>query len=223
MPLGTVLHVRSEVDDVLAGMNERERTALEMKFGMHASDGEPASVEEIANAVGIDPAKAAPTKRKEVAALLDAATKTFRARIESRRGEAAKHAARWADAARVRPPADVEALGPSGAELHDRFGSQARVSQYLAAVAAGHGQRTAAVLDREKAGTATDEETTAEQRAYHENLRRFRLAAWERHRAVTVDPADVRDTGGTDPASDWLYPDTILHDYMHARVRTGRA
>ena len=95
----------------------------------------------------------------------------------------------------------------------------------MAAVHAGHGTRTAGVMEREAAGTASAGESNFERRAYHATRDRQRLEAFRRHsETYSVDPSEVHDTGssaGTPGAADWLYPDNAISGYMVARAKRG--
>lgn len=225
VPLGSALQIRSEAEEILADMPDRERKALEMKFGFHAEDGEEASVEEIANAIGIDQAKAAPTKRKEVAALLKNATTMFKQKAAARSSAAHQHVDAWA---KLSDPAhEVGGVHrPTPRDMRSRFGSDERVNIYTNMVANGHGHYATGVLDREAAGTATESESHGLRTMYYQNRRRERLAAFERfNNATSVDPATARDTGpstGSDPAGIGLHPDDVIEGWKAAAVKGAR-
>ncbi len=193
MHAGTAIHIRMEIENILEQMQDPGRTALIMQYGLHAEDREPASVADIAAEVGITGSAA--TQRRKVAALLTRATQQAQEIGEGT--EASRFLPRWGRLSDpTEAPPEFKPLMPAHSALRTRFGSDEAVYVYQAAIRAGHGDRTAKILDKIKAGTATDIERTTVYQEHMAQRNNERLAAFQRQtQARAVDPSEVRDVG----------------------------
>jgi hypothetical protein len=221
MPLGTALHLRMEVESILAKLPEKHRKVLALKFGLHDGTGEEAAAEVISKELGIEGSEA--TKRRAVLKLVDEATKAFKRIADSDGAEVSRHIEGWTHEG---PAVHVSEgpTGPSHRELVDKFGSDQAVHHYHAAVRAGQANVVEPILLAQKRGTATPEEITHVGQIVHAQRDRDRLETWKRfYQPQAVDPKQVRDIG---PQGRSAY-DTAEHDYMvtvakHGHPASGR-
>lgn len=232
-PLALRAMLQRDAYRVLEKMPKKEAKALQMLFGF-APYGEPMRREEIADALKLGPApkpgrKATSeiTKRRAANEFIDNAAQQFKliAEHQEHLPGVAHSIGRWIHRA---PDAGLEGFegGPSFKELETKYGTPERVRIYGASVRAGTSKRTAKILEKEKAGTATEKESRKIREEFHaqrdkERLAQFRL--YTSHRSI--DPSEVKETGaeaGSAGDSPWLYADTILSDYMTAVAKRGK-
>ncbi len=216
MNVGTALAVQAEVHQTLGQMKPEYRAVLEaMWFGPGADSRRAGrALTGIADVLGIKGSDA--TKRRKVNEILEPAIRQFRTLA---RGEAKKHAKGWTRPAPGGLGTDeTERFGH--AALRDRFGSDERVSLFLAGMRAGNRTRTEKVLDAEARGEAQPADSQWVRKQYHQQRDKERIAAFHAHAQTRVVDAapNARRTPGE---ADWLYPDTILTDYAQALMKNG--
>ena len=136
----------------------------------------------------------------------------------------AEYVKMWATDLAEDPKPDGRREGPmlpSHQWLKDRFGTDERVLVYQAAMRAGNGASTGRMLEREKHNELTPQESAKLREEYHAQLRVDAQAAFDRYKAVTVDPDKVHDIGphtGTPGEAEWLYSSNVLTGYMRALI-----
>lgn len=232
MPTGAALHLREEVDVILPMLKPDHEQALKMRFGFPPFDDRDTAtgdsrgydLAEIADHLHLADGKSDVTKRREAGLLLEAASEEFKAVAKQRRSESEKYITRWTN----EPiPAQMPATyRPSGRQLLDRFGNEERVAIYEHALRGGTGERTAKILEAEREGTASAEDSALVRREYHRQRDRDRLAAFRRatqHRGEY--PEFVHDFGpggdvGTPGDAEHLYPDDVIAA-MTAAIKHG--
>lgn len=111
---------------------------------------------------------------------------------------------------------------PSHQELRDRFKTDERVALYYTAIRAGKASKAASVLDAEVSGQASAIESADFRAEMRKQEHKEAVEKYNRYKAVTADPTQVRDMGpttGTPGEADWLYADTVLSGFMRARIK----
>lgn len=231
MPVGTALHLRQEVDGILADMDPAHAQALTLRWGL--DDGEPMELSELASALKLAEGG---TKKAGISAaekLVNKAKESFKRLADARKAEAGRYAETWSTGS----PGEQVVVEPASPDARS-YGMLAtafkgdndsdetvdeRVRIYTALAAEGAGRDAEAALTREAKGEATPEETDALRARYFEARDKQRLRAFHlQTRTVPVDPSEARDVGaGTDSNSDALYADEVLHGYMRAVARRG--
>ncbi|MAD95972.1 MAG: hypothetical protein CMB99_01460 [Flavobacteriaceae bacterium] len=217
---GEALHIRGEVEDILADMKPPKSTVLEMAFGLHDPKARQATLDEIAEHHGLAEGKSAPTRRRAAKAILDDAVSHFKLMATARRAEARHKAESWAAA--------VQTGGRPGpvmrSDMLERFGTMERVLIYESAIRAGEASHVGGILDAEVAGEAKAADSAWARRMHMRQRDKERLAEAAKFPKGVMDPETARPWGsemGTPAGSDWLYPDTILSGYMVALAKRG--
>ena len=188
VPVGSALHLRDDLNEVLKRLPDTQRRALEMHFGLHSEDGTPASHTEIADALELSPGSAEQSKRRAVKLLLERATEAAKRIADEKKSSVRAWMEKWA--ATKEPMAKPE--GQSHRELAERFGgSHERVGLFTANARAGFGADAARVLEAEAQGKATPSESREVRDRAMAQRDRERLDAFRRHGATrTVDATD---------------------------------
>lgn len=232
MPVGTALHLRQEVDGILAQMEPSLAQALTLRWGL--DDQEPLELAELAQALKLT-GEGATKKAGVVAAdkLLSRAKEAFRKLANERKAEVGAYVDAWSSGSPTERVV-VEAASPDarsyaglsaafrGAE-DDQETVDERVRIYTALAAEGDGKATEAALVREAKGAATPAERDELRARYSEARDKQRLRAFHlQTRTLPIDPSQVREPStGTDPSSVSLYADDVIHGYMQAIARRG--
>lgn len=231
MPVGTALHIRQEVDSILADMEPAQAQALTLRWGL--DDGEPLELAELAAALKLAEGGSKKAGISAAEKLVNKAKESFKRLARSRGAEAGSYADGWSTAA----PGErvvVEAPNTNGRSykmLAAAFKGaedtpetvEERVRIYTTLAADGAGKDAEAALIREAKGEATTAEIDALRSRFFEARDKQRLRAFHAQtRTVPIDPASVRETNiGSDPSSDALYADSVLHGYKLAIARRG--
>lgn len=190
--------------------------------------GYEASAAEVADALNMGANLSNASKGAKIRRVWKEALSTFQRKAIQRNAAIAEYVAMWTPDLREDPKPDERRHGPllpSHSYLKDRFGTDERVYVYQAAMRAGTAQRTARMLEREKNNELSPAESNQLREAYHAQLRRDAQEAFNRYRAVTVDPDKVHEIGpqtGTPGEAEWLYTDNVLAGYMRALIRGGK-
>jgi hypothetical protein len=224
VPTGTAHHLREQAEGLLDKLNPSHNLVLRLKWGFDDPEGEGATNEAIADKMRIAVGKPVSTRRREVNALATKALAQFKKLAAASQAEVQRHVDRWATTKDEPPSAEELGRMPSHRQLAEELGNDERVGVYLTAVRAGNGVSTLRALHREKAGKATEDEIRTSRTAYHAQRDKERIAAFNRYRAVEVDPERARDVGvqaGTSPESVGLYPDDVISGYMTAISKRG--
>ena len=232
MPMGTALHLRQEVDGVLADMEPAQAQALTLRWGLDG--GEPMELTELAEAMKLTGEGA--SKKAGISAaekLVNKAKAAFKTIAHSRQAEVARYIESWSgsnptERVKVEPPmpgaksyADLAAAFKGD---NDEAGvADERVRIYTALAAEGGGSAAEVALRREASGEATPAEVDALRERYYVARDKQRLRAFHlQTRTVPVDPGLVRNQNeGSDPNGVALYADEVLHGYMRAVARRG--
>jgi hypothetical protein len=239
------LYVR-DAHEILEEMTPLHAKVLQMAYGFEPY-GRPQTAEEINAKLNIHKPKyktkgpiSAATAKRAVRPVKEAAYQEFN-RIALDKMQLAKEAKgrmrwnnilrthdQWHEKTPIKEPAitiDQADFGPSGRELMERFGTPERVRIYTAAVRAGHGERTAKILEKEQRGKATRAEKALVRKEFHVQRDKERQDMFNiQTRTRTVDPSEVKDFGpggvGTPATAPHLYVDDVLGG-MVAVVKRG--
>ena len=217
--------VKQQLDEVLSKLQPNTRKIVELAFGVGTSNGEPATLDEIASKMRIGRGQARPTRRKKAKEHLESAMRVFRGVSDEKQKEISRISHHVESIVRpgTNPPSPPVKGGPTHNDLREQFGSDERVHLYQAAVRGGFGDHAQAVLYKEKEGTATDSEI----RGLRERVSKYRdgerIRTFMRlYDATPVDPEEARPWGpreGTAPGG----PTAISYhsEYMTALAKRG--
>ena len=168
--------LRSQLDEHLKGIHADHRKVLEMRYGMHHEEGTPATLEQIADAMGHGD-KAPPTKRKIANQAVKEAEVALQQIADKRRSKIAGLVDRW----HQKPPKEAT-TEPSQADLLERWGNDPhRLAIYSAGVRAGRGPEVEAILDKEVAGKASEEELERVRDVWSTQRDKERLRGFQEH------------------------------------------
>lgn len=233
MPVGTALHLRQEVDTVLAEMDPAQAQVLTLRWGL--DDSEPLELHELAIALKLAPDSSKQAGIIAASKLIDKAKASFQAIANRRKAEVGKYIEAWSGGGSSAGNVVVEKPSPDSRSYAMLAGSfkgdndspeqvNERVSVYTALAVEGDAKATEAALIREARGEATPAEVDALRTRYFEARDKQRLRAFHlQTHTVPVDPATVRDfpAKGTDADSVTLYADDVANGYMRAIARRG--
>lgn len=211
VPVSQAATLRQETEDILEALPKKHGRILSLKFGFDDPEGEGATVEQIADAMGIAEGAPASTRRREVGEALKAATAAFEAEAKKRQSATRSYVARWA-----RPEA-----GPMFEDGHgdrvsyrgmlDRFGTHEAVRMYQLALETGESDRVTHLLEQDQAGKLTtaqrqDLTTWYRQRTSERRQRQARQStatqAVPRSAVSDASPNPYHNVGGIDPDHD---------------------
>lgn len=230
MPVGTALHLRQEVDGILADMEPALAQALTLRWGLDG--GEPMELAEMAEALKLT--KDGASKKAGISAaekLVNRAKESFKTFAHQRQAEVGRYAEGWSSGTSTEGSVvdDTPFAGKSYSALLSSFkgsGSEEaaaeRVRVYTTLAAEGDAAATEAALQREASGEASPAEVDALRERYFAARDRQRLRAFHlQTRTVPVDPNVARDQQGTGYSNESLRADEVLHGYMSAVARRG--
>ena len=225
MSVGTAHHVSTEVSEIVGEMSPRNAQIISVLFGLsgdftEGSKDRPRDKNRMLS--DLDLAKLldiGKKTRRDGAVARSSAIDEFKRIAHQRKSIARQYADHWGRA-ESGPffSRDESEYGPSHRELKERFKTDERVSLYQVGLRTGDSKRVGDILDREVKGTAKPAEMHEIREAYYQQRAMDRLEEFRRQtHHIQVDPSLVFDRPeGTPADADYLYPDEILHNAMHA-------
>jgi hypothetical protein len=186
--------------------------------------GYEASATEVADALGLGQDLSAASRGAKIRRIWKDGIKQFQAKAFFNNASVAEYVKLWSKDLADDPAPSGDRFGPmlpSHSWLKDRFGNDERVYIYQAAMRAGTASEVARKLERERDGKLSAKASAKLRADYHAQLHADAQEAFNRYRAVTVDPDKVYDIGpntGTPGEAEWLYTENVLTDYMRARI-----